>query len=224
MKKPPQTPPSRQGRSGDRSPPNPPRGAGGFSIKLESLNDPVLFHKILQPIMRRGGLAKGQERVAWEWRAHALRIGDDAVALFCWLMKNQDRASEVVTGEDEREAGLDMRHAQARLYSPTAGLNAKERYCFFLRTPKWFRIRKAMLRRAKYTCADCGERKTRGELDVHHLNYSKPWGQETEKELIVLCRLCHERKHGLPGNGGNVAEFVQDVIDRVDKRRRRKQT
>lgn len=222
MKKTPQTPLSRRRRSGDRSPPNPPRGAGGFSVKLESLKDPVLFHKVLAPIMRRGGLAKGQERVAWEWRAHALRIGDDAVGLFCWLMKNPERASQVITGDDEREAGLDMRQAQARLYSPTAGLNSKGRYCYFLRSPKWYRIRKAMLRRMKYTCADCGDRKTRGELDVHHLNYSKPWGEETEKELIVLCRLCHERRHGLPGNGGNVAESVGDVMAHAEKKRRKK--
>ncbi len=68
----------------------------------------------------------------------------------------------------------------------------------YLRTTHW-RYRAAQARiDADFTCQDCGTRRTRNHwlaLDVHHWTYSRLW-HENSCDLIVLCRRCHERRHG----------------------------
>ena len=58
----------------------------------------------------------------------------------------------------------------------------------------WTRyVRPFMLGRADHKCESCGQR---GDvLDVHHKTYER-LGFELPEDLEVLCRTCHEVRHG----------------------------
>src|SRR5882724_1943277 len=70
--------------------------------------------------------------------------------------------------------------------------NGKVAYRDFLSSPVWQAKRKQRLRIDGFRCQQCG---TQGLLDVHHLNYEKPWGQEEMSDLLSLCRECHYQQH-----------------------------
>ena len=54
------------------------------------------------------------------------------------------------------------------------------------------RLRTGLLIRAGGACEDCGRRRT---LQVHHLTYDR-YGHEEPTDVLMLCRDCHERRHG----------------------------
>ena len=60
-------------------------------------------------------------------------------------------------------------------------------YSAYLRSPKWYRIRKKVLKRDSYQCIGCGASR---KLQVHHKNY-KNIGKEKLDDLITLCARCH---------------------------------
>lgn len=65
-------------------------------------------------------------------------------------------------------------------------------YQQYLQTPEWQQTRKDHLRRARYRCQVCNAGNT--QLNVHHRTYERR-GQEHIRDLIVLCRDCHEIFH-----------------------------
>lgn len=65
-------------------------------------------------------------------------------------------------------------------------------YHEYLRTPEWQTRRKRHLKSAGYKCQVCNASNIR--LDVHHRTYKRR-GEELFKDLIVLCRSCHELFH-----------------------------
>jgi hypothetical protein len=67
----------------------------------------------------------------------------------------------------------------------------------YLRTVHWRAFRARILKDRDRTCEECGERY--GLIDVHHLTYEN-LGCERDRDVVVLCRECHEKEHG---NGTN---------------------
>ena len=58
-------------------------------------------------------------------------------------------------------------------------------------------LRRAILERANYQCEDCKtdiRRLRYGKLEMHHLHYETR-RNETEADLIALCRNCHHHRH-----------------------------
>lgn len=163
--------------------------AVGF-FQSGDLEDPERFRSKLPLARRYGGISKEQDLDAWAWRAHALRVGRKPLALFVWLMHHPDERRSKITAEDE-DAARRCAAPQQRL----PGQTSRERYEAFLRSPQWLWIRKLKLREAAYTCQRCGLRTVRGELQVHHKNYGRPWGKESFPDLEVLCDWCHHKEH-----------------------------
>ena len=60
----------------------------------------------------------------------------------------------------------------------------------YLKSATWQDIRTEVLKRDNNICVNC---KNPG-YDVHHKHY-KNWGNEQLKDLITLCRTCHEQWH-----------------------------
>jgi len=69
----------------------------------------------------------------------------------------------------------------------------KQSYSNYLESKQWSNIRKMILMRAKWSCEKCD---SMGHLDVHHLNYKTVFN-ESLKDLVLLCRSCHSKQHGL---------------------------
>ena len=58
---------------------------------------------------------------------------------------------------------------------------------------RWRKLRAIVLRDAHGQCADCG----RGAEEVHHqIPISKGGDSHDVANLVPLCRLCHDARHG----------------------------
>jgi len=51
--------------------------------------------------------------------------------------------------------------------------------------------------RAKFKCENCGSRK---DLEAHHKKFRSHGRNDRVENLEVVCRLCHEIKHGVGGS------------------------
>ena len=72
------------------------------------------------------------------------------------------------------------------------GVGAKNYYNdIYLKSEEWKSKRENVLKRDNYTCVCCEDKATQ----VHHINYNHVY-QEKEKELISVCKNCHEGIHG----------------------------
>jgi 5-methylcytosine-specific restriction endonuclease McrA len=60
--------------------------------------------------------------------------------------------------------------------------------------PEWQQRRRQALTRAKYRCQMGASHD--GPFDVHHTTYQN-YGGERLEDLVVLCRSCHEKLHGV---------------------------
>lgn len=76
----------------------------------------------------------------------------------------------------------------------------KEEYHALLETDYWKGYSYSIIKERNFTCEDCGRAfpNERNKLQVHHLVYRdvNPWSYKPE-ELVVLCRECHEKRHGI---------------------------
>jgi len=69
-------------------------------------------------------------------------------------------------------------------------------YPSYLKTKHWKRIRNKVLKRDKFKCKECNNRKS---LQIHHLTYEHLFNEENHLEdLITLCSKCHKNKHHEP--------------------------
>ena len=69
----------------------------------------------------------------------------------------------------------------------------KQNYNRYLRTKKWKKKRAKILKRAKYKCEIC---KVNRAWQVHHTTYKNIYN-ETVKDLIAVCEICHKDSHNL---------------------------
>lgn len=88
----------------------------------------------------------------------------------------------------------------AALFKAAAGRPFEHRrqlYREYVASTAW-RLRRAKeIAKAGGACQECGHTGSAGiPLQVHHLRYDN-LGDELERDLVVLCKLCHECRHGL---------------------------
>jgi hypothetical protein len=69
-------------------------------------------------------------------------------------------------------------------------------YEVYLQTPEWI-LKSRQAKEQWHKCQECGRS---GELHVHHLTYERR-GEELPEDLIVLCKDCHAKVHGLVEQG-----------------------
>jgi hypothetical protein len=70
-------------------------------------------------------------------------------------------------------------------------------YAQYLQTEHWKELRSLALKKAFYRCQLCN---AQGLMDVHHRTYERR-GEEYIRDVIVLCRPCHEKHHNIqPAN------------------------
>lgn len=70
----------------------------------------------------------------------------------------------------------------------------KPAYNRYIHSFEWQARRRYKLEKVGYKCEECGFQSRKG-LHVHHLDYTN-FGNESAKELQVLCKRCHEIIHG----------------------------
>jgi 5-methylcytosine-specific restriction endonuclease McrA len=63
-------------------------------------------------------------------------------------------------------------------------------------------LRRLILERDSWRCQKCGSSRN---LDVHHIRRRSALGDDTEVNLITLCRACHQFLHGSKLTGNSCA-------------------
>jgi len=82
----------------------------------------------------------------------------------------------------------------------------KREYLEYLQSEEWFAIRDKAFEFHGRICLDCS---TKRNLQIHHLRYPRVFGQEDiEKDLCVLCKKCHDKRHGF-----ELHSFEDEYID-----------
>lgn len=93
----------------------------------------------------------------------------------------------------------------------------RELYRQYVNSAAWRARRAQELAKAGHRCQVCGHQGGAGiALQVHHLSYDR-LGQETARDIVVLCKLCHECKHGL----SKIAQVADAVCGKEDPERER---
>lgn len=57
----------------------------------------------------------------------------------------------------------------------------------------WRKVRRIVLERDGYRCRVCRRKKA---VDVHHVIFRSLGGKDEAKNLIAVCKVCHEGIHG----------------------------
>lgn len=70
-------------------------------------------------------------------------------------------------------------------------LNQKEKYNEYLKSEKWYNIRKLVLKRDNFLCQGCLESEA---TEVHHKNYVHLF-DEILFDLVSVCKSCHIKIH-----------------------------
>jgi 5-methylcytosine-specific restriction endonuclease McrA len=80
------------------------------------------------------------------------------------------------------------------VFEPRKQAKQLTRYQKYLRSPEWKARRMSKLKEARFRCQLCNS--SGPLLECHHRTYQR-CGNEQLSDLIVLCRRCHERFHGI---------------------------
>jgi phage terminase large subunit GpA-like protein len=73
-------------------------------------------------------------------------------------------------------------------------------------------LRQHVLRRDGWRCQSCG---TMSNLEVHHKQFRSHSGQDSEENLITLCRQCHDRIHRGNGDCANRSSCLSPRIGKM---------
>jgi hypothetical protein len=88
---------------------------------------------------------------------------------------------------------------------------AQQAYQIYLESEHWRLLRAAAFRQFGRKCSRCP---ATCRLQVHHVRYRWPWTASTTGDLVILCRSCHEKEHGI--------RSVPQPVVRWSKRARKK--
>ncbi len=74
-----------------------------------------------------------------------------------------------------------------------------ENYRKYLKSRTWAKKRSAAYKAHGRSCGDCGTSK--GPLEVHHKTYKRRGRESPRRDLAVVCKPCHRKKHKPRGGG-----------------------
>ena len=96
----------------------------------------------------------------------------------------------------------------------------REEYERLLQSDYWKGYSYSLIKERNFTCADCGRSfpNERNKLQVHHLVYRDiyPWSYRPE-EVVVLCKECHQRRHGIIPENETVEELTNPKADKYTR-------
>jgi len=67
-------------------------------------------------------------------------------------------------------------------------------YREYLRSEHWKKLRWEAFKKYGYKCCRCA---SGVRVQPHHHTYRSPWTECTVEDLMILCRACHRKEHGL---------------------------
>ena len=114
------------------------------------------------------------------------RKGNRVICPTCMKKKTEKHQARI----EEKERSKAIVIQQAKRIEELRKMSYKK----YLQTPEWKEIRLKKLKSAYFRCELCN--KSGSALRVHHRTYERR-GNEWLKDLIVLCKKCHEKFHDI---------------------------
>lgn len=68
-----------------------------------------------------------------------------------------------------------------------------DKYKKYLLSDEWAQLKIDLFNQRSKKCEKCGSKK---QICVHHKNYNNIFKEEPS-DLIILCKKCHEKEHGI---------------------------
>ena len=81
-------------------------------------------------------------------------------------------------------------------------------YKQYLSSSKWISLRKKARKRAKGKCELCGGLPN----NVHHINYPKSLEEDCLNNLLVVCKKCHNKLHGIKNSNAQLMKVIKKRI------------
>lgn len=137
-----------------------------------------------------------ESRLQWNGSIKAQKAADAAYA----KLKSKPKPEPKLKAKRKHKKNRRQKRRPLRL--PPVKRGAKWYHRVYLLS-KWWRVRREQaLNAASWTCSECGKR---NGLEVHHLRYGNLY-RESDEDLVVLCRDCHQKRH--PESGPAVLHIV----------------
>ncbi|MHB8871252.1 MAG: HNH endonuclease [Candidatus Doudnabacteria bacterium] len=89
----------------------------------------------------------------------------------------------------------------------------------FYDSKEWAVIKNDLFMIRGKKCEICG---STVRINVHHLSYKNFGGNEEPEDLIVLCRLCHEKEHGIISNNDGLSKTARRKLYRQKRLREKR--
>jgi hypothetical protein len=89
-------------------------------------------------------------------------------------------------------------------------MSKKEEYKKYIESDVWKKLRKKAYKRAKNKCELCGK----PAECVHHIKYPKNFSEDELDNLLVCCRKCHEKQHGIKDGGEEL--LIKEIKKRIN--------
>lgn len=89
----------------------------------------------------------------------------------------------------------------------------KQEYKKYLESDSWKNLRMLAFKRANNKCELCGERAT----ECHHIKYPKNLSDDKLDNLLVCCKKCHQKQHGIRDGGEKLLrKTINQRIEKLD--------
>lgn len=87
---------------------------------------------------------------------------------------------------------------QKEQYDKLANLldNNKDKYKLYLKTKHWKSKKQEAYEFFGHKCYYC-EQELNNRYNVHHLNYDNLWNEVAGKDIVLTCKSCHSKQHGI---------------------------
>lgn len=91
-------------------------------------------------------------------------------------------------------------------------------YREYLKSDHWRMLRAGAFKAYGRRCARCP---ATCRLDVHHVRYPRLWIEATVQDLMILCRPCHDKEHGI--TPAIVTQVEKKALQKQSRNQSRKQ-
>lgn len=69
-------------------------------------------------------------------------------------------------------------------------------YYEYIKSPEWHSLKIDIIQARGCKCERCNKKKHPAKLQLHHLTYERLFNEESQ-DLMLVCRRCHMKEHGL---------------------------
>lgn len=75
--------------------------------------------------------------------------------------------------------------------------NNKDKYKLYLKTMHWLSKKQETYEFFNHKCYYCKQDVGNFRYNIHHLSYDNLWNEVVGKDIVLVCKSCHSKQHGI---------------------------